>query len=1497
MKKFNLFGNLGKRTRRLYGVLFLFAIMSLSTTTHAQCNLNAEDSYSAYVDDNCQAEVSMQALLTDDGAACDTDPAHYTITVYSDANGFNIIDQGVGVPAVIPSGYVGQTVYGKVEHDTPQQNETGLIPIPVLDKRPPTISCYGQTATMAGTLEAGDPTYTRSSSNNPSTSANCVSTGVAGVHYDVYEFTIDQADDYTFALDGSAVNAAGAQFFVALYKDSFDPANVCDNFLYDDYAAAAGGNVSIPAINLTNVNGKYFLVTTTVGAGQTGDYTWTFSSVNGGKVFGKGATCDYTVYCYDNIDDKVKVIGFDNCDNPTQVILTNEDVNENDCSAGFTPHSAIRTIDRTYVAKDESNNTSTTLDVHIVVDRIPDAIFYTSIFFPDDKLVTTQSAINCDATFPTDVNGQPSPDYTGWPYIVLDGDTTILNPSSNLGCGLTITYNDYVPTPTKCRKQIVRGWELHEVLCDYPPRLLPNIQTIEIADTTAPVITCSDDVTVNTNQFDCFDSYAFPVPTVNDNCQADDWTWAVDVINSSTGEWYVKNAQEEHPFVRDISLGVNHVTYTVTDACGNKSECKFDVTVEDQIEPVAVCQTMTTISLTYDGEAQLPAYAVNSGSYDNCSTGSLDFKIKRMEQTTAPFTDFVTFDCSDIAGNNWMVVLQVKDAAGNIGTCMVSVEVQDKLAPSITCPANQEVECDHIYEPDSLTKYFGWPTAHDNCNFVITTDSTEVPHECYSNPVRTITRHFTATDDGGRTDECTQTINFVRTNYFGYSKGSTNSTGFGAITWPDDQTYTSCMDPGTASDPTSPLHPNTTGWPILDESSCDLVSGNNYEDQVYIDNDNNPSNNSSCFKIIRTWTVLDNCHRIKGKFVTWTYDQVIFVNNSVDPTIEATPDTSVCTYDATCTDGHIDLQYTCHDDCTTDDNMKWRYYIDYNNDNAVGMWDDSSSIHNGNQLDASGDYAIGTHKILWQVWDQCGNSTVQEQLVTIVNCKKPTPICIANHVDLTNMAGGPAAMMSADMFNDGSNHTCGYRLIFSFSADTSDKVKTYFCNDKGIQPVQMWVTAVLPDGSIVSQDYCETTCDVQDNNNLCTNPIAYGTVSGAVLTDDDKKVEGVKINLLHSEFAPTATDKDGQFAFENVENNRNYVVEPSFNNDYLNGLSTLDIVILQKHLLGIKKIKSPYDLIAADANNDKKLSASDILLLRKLILGSKSEIKNNTAWRFIAKDFKFSNEKRAMAEDFPSSFKINNMTNDQIVDFIAVKVGDLSGDAKVNDEVEGRSEETISFVIDDARFNTNDMVEIPVYSKDITDIQGFQTTISFDVNKLEFEGIESGLFNIDEHNYAMNRLDRGYLPVSWDNSEELSPKNNQVLFTLRFKAIGSSTTNQVLSFNSDITKSEAYNSAYDVFNVELDYRSGGKNDFVLMQNTPNPFSNSTVIKFSNPNESTYELNVFDLTGKLVYKTFGHAQKGLNSITIDKSKLNVSGVLYYTVSTDVNTATKKMVVLK
>jgi hypothetical protein len=52
----------------------------------------------------------------------------------------------------------------------------------------------------------------------------------------------------------------------------------------------------------------------------------------------------------------------------------------------------------------------------------------------------------------------------------------------------------------------------------------------------------------------------------------------------------------------------------------------------------------------------------------------------------------------------------------------------------------------------------------------------------------------------------------------------------------------------------------------------------------------------------------------------------------------------------------------------------------------------------------------------------------------------------------------------------------------------------------------------------------------------------------------------------------------------------------------------LDLVKIQNTLLGIEPFTSPYDLIAADANNSQTVSAIDLVELRKLILGLYTEL-------------------------------------------------------------------------------------------------------------------------------------------------------------------------------------------------------------------------------------------------------------------------------------------------
>jgi hypothetical protein len=95
--------------------------------------------------------------------------------------------------------------------------------------------------------------------------------------------------------------------------------------------------------------------------------------------------------------------------------------------------------------------------------------------------------------------------------------------------------------------------------------------------------------------------------------------------------------------------------------------------------------------------------------------------------------------------------------------------------------------------------------------------------------------------------------------------------------------------------------------------------------------------------------------------------------------------------------------------------------------------------------------------------------------------------------------------------------------------------------------------------------------------------------------------------------------RNGQFNLAGVPFLGNYTVTPMKDNDPLNGVSTFDLVLINKHILGLEPLSTPYKMIAADANNSRSITTFDIVELRKLILGIYTELPNNTSWRFVDK--------------------------------------------------------------------------------------------------------------------------------------------------------------------------------------------------------------------------------------------------------------------------------------
>lgn len=85
--------------------------------------------------------------------------------------------------------------------------------------------------------------------------------------------------------------------------------------------------------------------------------------------------------------------------------------------------------------------------------------------------------------------------------------------------------------------------------------------------------------------------------------------------------------------------------------------------------------------------------------------------------------------------------------------------------------------------------------------------------------------------------------------------------------------------------------------------------------------------------------------------------------------------------------------------------------------------------------------------------------------------------------------------------------------------------------------------------------------------------------------------------------------------------------------------------------------------------------------------------------------------------------------------------------------------------------------------------------------------------------------------------------------------------------------------------------------FLLNQNYPNPFNPSTVISYSLPTPSNVELDVYDLTGRMVKKLeSGLKSSGTHSITFDGSDLS-SGLYVYALRANGFSDVKKMTLIK
>ena len=277
--------------------------------------------------------------------------------------------------------------------------------------------------------------------------------------------------------------------------------------------------------------------------------------------------------------------------------------------------------------------------------------------------------------------------------------------------------------PTLGSSIITRTWST----VDVAGNIATANQIITVIDTTAPMITCPADISLNsTTSPVCGANPSWTVPTASDNCDMN-----VQVTSSFTpGDFF--------------PLGTTIVTYYAEDNAGNIDSCKFNVTISDMDAPVFTdCPTNMTISLGVNCDTIVTW--TEPTITDNCDNNVSVVASPPLGTVFMAGTTTVTYTATD--------------ASGNVSTCSFDVTVADTEGPVLTnCPMDMTVPsgvaCDTIVT---------WiePTITDNCDNNVTVVVSPPLGTAFVAGTTTVT--YTATDGNGNISICSFDITVTDT--------------------------------------------------------------------------------------------------------------------------------------------------------------------------------------------------------------------------------------------------------------------------------------------------------------------------------------------------------------------------------------------------------------------------------------------------------------------------------------------------------------------------------------------------------------------------------------------------------------------------------------------------------------------------------------------------------------------------------------------------------------
>jgi len=679
--------------------------------------------------------------------------------------------------------------------------------------------------------------------------------------------------------------------------------------------------------------------------------------------------------------------------------------------------------------------------------------------------------------------------------------------------------------------------------------------------------------------------------------------------------------------------------------------------------------------------------------------------------------------------------------------------------------------------------------------------------------------------------------------------------------------------------------PPTADLPVLGPFPCvgfvpgpapgNVVATDNCGGDVLVEFVSDSTNVVGCNGLVwYTYRLTDQCGN--DTLVT----QVLTVLDDVAPTMNCPDDVSVALTTAACS-VFVEVAVDAVDNCAG---------------NAVTFTND---LNDGGAV-AGGVFNLGITPVTFFAKDPCGNVDSCVVNIEVTELVPPTNFCefFTLEIDSNGVAIVNVDSLEAQGIIGGEDLCTPVTL--SIDPDTLDCIGyvANFVDSLGI--------AIVP--------YVLTVTDTFGNQSICmnqiflTDPIDFCdddalVVGGLVYDENLDPMPNIETQLTDANgMDHVMTSSEGWYNFPDVPQGSSCQLQPTKNDELLNGVTTYDLIKISKHILGQEPLDSPYKMIAADANNSGAITTFDVVLIRKAILYVADEFPNNTSWRFVAADYEFPDPKNPFAAPFPESVWLNNVKKDVYGHhFIGIKTGDVNNSASLDfgSATQDRGGEELRLAATNKTLAQGQTVEVPVFSETATDLEALQATVQYDAGKLAFKQITGATLDFSEKNYALPNS--GSVTLSWDTPEGgLLINKNDVFFILQFQVLQNTSLEEAVAINSTLTPAIAYSDGGNPLNVSWRIHEDphmpvdAANFFQLPQNRPNPFRDETKVLFFVKEQMPVQLKIVDISGREIIVFNKSIDAGWHEEALGEEHFNGSGIYFYRLVTPYGTEQRMMV---